>query len=507
MSDIGVGFKVDRSGLSRGLKRSSRSISKWSKDASKNINDKLVGGFKQIPSALGVGLGVAGVVLATKKLAQYEAQLTRLSIQGKMTKKEQMELGEEINNVAIATGQSRTSIVQGLDAVVQRTGDIEQAKNIMSDLAVASQGTGAGMSDLGATAALLKRDFGAMDKDMMKFFDLFTAQGKKGSFTLQDMASQTEKLFASAGRFDMTGITGATEIGALAQVARMATSSAEEAATAVKATFSDVIKNRGKIEKMGISFKSEDGSQKSMTDILKEIVTATKGDKQQQKLQKIFNERSIPLITKLSSGLNKEGNFRVLDQFMLKEKEFAGTIAKDNERFMGTAGAQMGRIGALAEVLADKALSGTLENMAGAIDELTKDPEAMKDLQEAIEGIGVAVTAVTKVLGMALTGWGKIFNLANDLANSADDAWRKKQERKNKIHNNYLEYASSVSLKGGIPLSRELYKNDQNAKAIDAWKSLPRGTNPRSPPFFPVGHSENSSASSRKSSQVQPGWG
>jgi hypothetical protein len=188
------------------------------------VSKRIASSIKSIiTNPLAIVGGTAGIMYAGKQLMDYDAKLTRLGITAEISAEEVLKLREEIGNIAIATGQIRTSILAGLDKFVEQTGDLEYARGIMRDLGIASTATGAEVEYLAALTVQLRDKFKLTKDEVGRAMNLLTVQGKSGAFTLQNMAEYGERLFAASGRFDMSGLKQLGSFGAMMQIARMGT--------------------------------------------------------------------------------------------------------------------------------------------------------------------------------------------------------------------------------------------------------------------------------------------
>src|SRR5690606_20074319 len=79
-------------------------------------------------------------------------------------------------------------------------------------------------------------------------FATLIAQGKAGAFELRDLAAQAPRVLAQAQAFGMGSREGLRQLGGFLQIARSATGSPEQAATATEATFRQLATNADKLQ-------------------------------------------------------------------------------------------------------------------------------------------------------------------------------------------------------------------------------------------------------------------
>jgi hypothetical protein len=134
-----------------------------------------------------------------------------------------------------------------------------------------------------------------------------TFQGKNGAFELKDAASQFGRLSAAASAFGLEkGAKGVKTLGGLTQIARSATGSPEQAATAVEAMFRQFVSKAGEIKKLTGTDVFTDASKTKARDIqtlLTETIAGAKGN--QTKLQTIFGDEGARGIKPLIATFNE----------------------------------------------------------------------------------------------------------------------------------------------------------------------------------------------------------
>jgi TP901 family phage tail tape measure protein len=402
-----------------GLRRTETGASKLKTRIAGMYRNVTQGLSRAIANPLTAVLGGAAILKATHDLAQYDSKLTRLAIQGRMSAEEQNGLRKSIYDVSIATGQSREDILGGLDAIVQRTGNLQFATGVMEDMAIASTATGAAMGDLGALASNLQEKMGLATDEIRTAFGILTSQGKAGAFTLENMATMGERLFAAAGRFGVKGMSGIKEFGALIQTARIGTGSSEQATTAIEGAMADIIDKAEMLKAGGFSiFKPGTKNEiKSVSEVFKGIIKMTGGDV--TKMQKIFGRESIRGVTAIANMYKETGGFALFDKLM--EGGDPAELMKDFSRYAQSSAFQFNVLKGIATEFADSALSPVLAEISGKIRELTSDPAKMEEMRTKMREFGEAVGDLAKALGpladalvAAADGWARIVGAISD---------------------------------------------------------------------------------------------
>lgn len=369
-------------------------------------------------SGLGaMGLGLSGGV-ALKGVIEFDARLARLSIQAGLSRKEMFDLKDQLFQVGEATHQAPGDLLAGIEQIVEKTGNFKFAIGSLKDMGIVASATGSRMEHIGATASNLQEKMGITQDQVLEVFDVLNAQGKLGSFTLQNMAAMFERLLSSAARFDVQGVKGMRSFGAFLQIARRGAGSSEQATTAVERTVSDLIQNAGKIqEATGFSIFDADKSKKAgravMKEfdlVLKEVITRTNGDV--TKLQKIFGEESIRAITPLSQSFQKFGGFKEFDAFVKMGGDGAMTM-KDFAFWSEQTTTKISDLRTQLSKFANENLAYPVELLTSALDKLNQHPAITKGaLWGAVGLLGAMAGGKLINMGKNTLGLGKdIFNI------------------------------------------------------------------------------------------------
>lgn len=362
------------------------------------VSDRMMTPFASIAS--GAGLAIAG-----KGVIDFDARLARLAIQAGLTTKETMALKKELLDASRKTYQLPTELLAGMEQIIEKTGNLELAKDTILDMGVAASATGAEMAAIGAVTSNLNEKLNISKKEMRGAFDILNEQGKAGAFTLKELAMLGERLFSTAASFGVKGTEGLRKFGAFVQIARRGTGSSEMATTAVERTIADLLQKSKKVKAVtGFSIFDEAASKKAgravMKDIdvvLKEIIKRTKGDT--VKLRKIFGEESIRAIDAMALSYREFGDFRVFDSFIQQGGDGVQMMT-DFSRWTETAAAKMILFRAELTKLANENLAGPIAFLTKALDILNRHPIITKGGIAAILGLAFGPKIFRGVKGM-----------------------------------------------------------------------------------------------------------
>ena len=260
-------------------------------------------------------LGVAGSA-ARQSLALHEIS-NRLSISARGAGEEAVDpakLRKEFEQTAAKTpGVSAMSIANAVQQFVTKTGRLDVARGSQDVFATVASATGSNVEDIAGAAADLFQKFDITKmEDMADAMAALAFQGKNGSFELKDAASQFARLSSAAARFGLDkGSGGVKTLGGLTQIAREATGSPEQAATAIEAMFrqftsSEALKKLRKLDGGGVNPFVDKGQTKTkeIRELLVETISKAGGNL--EKLQGIFGDEGIraisPIITKFNQA-------------------------------------------------------------------------------------------------------------------------------------------------------------------------------------------------------------
>lgn len=377
----------------------------------KDIDEKRSDGFKAsvrggfIGASAGVvasTLGIAGSA-ARQSLALHEVS-NRLSIASRGAGEEAVdprELRKEFEATAARTpGIAAIDIANAVSQFVSKTGELGVARKSQGVFATVASATGSSIEDVSAAAADLfqKFDITSMD-DMADAMAALAFQGKAGSFELKDAASQFAKLSAAASRFGLAkGSEGVRTLGGLTQIARSATGSPEQAATAIEAMFRQFTSTPALKQLKAIRvdpFKDKGHTQtKEIRGLLVETISKAGGDL--AKLQGIFGEEGIRAISPIISEFNKAKQAASVGGASAKDSNEAGSKAAKSyiDKMIDAPGdyKELQRDAAQAQQDASAKLSNAWEKIVGelsdgAIPALTSLVTTLENSPGAIEAL------------------------------------------------------------------------------------------------------------------------
>lgn len=222
-------------------------------------------------------------------------------------------------------GTTSDEALTALQSYIDKTGDLDAGMNALDTMIKASSASGASIEDIAGLAGDARNNLKISDpKELQKYLADQIAQGRAGSFELKDMSATAAPVLAAAAAFDptqMRGYAGGAKVGGLLQIARSATGSGEEAATATQTVFSqlaanaDVLKKEGKVrvrEKALPGQRAGSGKVRDINDILVDSIAmhGSNFTKKNDILNKVYDKRGMralnPLLSTFEDTYRKE---------------------------------------------------------------------------------------------------------------------------------------------------------------------------------------------------------
>lgn len=401
-----ISIVVDLAGnLARRARQYSSSLSRFSRSGSSSLS-RLSRAARATGGALdrmgnrytALAAGAAGIGTA-KILVDLESRLTAIGIQSDISDQRLEKLKQQLFDIAQSPDVrvDPEKILSGIEEVITRTGEFEVAVENIGNIARTIRATGAAGEDVGALVANLFEKFNIRDaQTMLKMIDSLALQGKAGAFELKDLATQGNRVSAAFAATGRTGPAAVREMGAILQMVRRNTGSADEAATSFERMIATLTQEKVKeLQKKGIriwdaeELKKGNKIARSIPDIIKDIVKATKGDT--EKLAEVFDIRALRAINAFALEFKQKGNFESFDRF-LKQQGTGAQVMADAARAAKTASAALDSLATSWKALADDALDEPIDKVTKMVNALNGD-QLQTGLGLLAGGGGAAVLA------------------------------------------------------------------------------------------------------------------
>lgn len=356
--------------------------------------------------------GAAGIG-TIKQVGDLSMRLTRLGITADITREQTGSLYKQLLDTArmpdirVDPGE----MLSGVEVIVEKLGDLDLAKDNLRNIGLMMQATGATGNEAGEMIANFREKFNLKTpEEILQGLDILVKQGKAGAFTLKDLATQGNRVTAAYGAMGRSGLNAVREMGAVLQVFRKSSGSAEETSTAFKNFFSDLMEpsKRKKLQDLGVNIwdpaKLKEGKKqiRSAVDIIDELFNKLKGDP--EKLARIFGMQSLDGLKAFISEWQKSGK-NAASEFMAVSGDGA-ELQRDSARAAQEFNASLTSLYTSWQRFSQTNLAKPIQQVADYLNSL--DPKAvdlwLKVMTYSAGALGGAVLAKK---GWDVLSWGR----------------------------------------------------------------------------------------------------
>lgn len=325
-------------------------------------------------------IGTVGGALAVRQVGNIQERFVRLGIQAGKSAEDMSKLKEEIyaasqmQDIRVNAGD----LTSGIEAIVEKTGDLAFAQANLRNMGLAMQATGATGAAIGELFAEFQKQGITAPDNVMKALDTLTVQGKTGAFTLEHLANLGPRVVTAYNAMGRSGVEAMREMGAALQVMRQGTGSSESAATAFEAvmrTLSDPTKIK-QLEALGVDVfdpdKLAEGKEmlRPINELLEEIVVKANGS--MTVLGSIFDSEAQRGLNALIGEYSRDGEITSIKTFMEVQGDGTQTM-QDAAKAALTLNAALTSMATAWEQFADKRLTKPIELAAKALHALGTD--------------------------------------------------------------------------------------------------------------------------------------
>ncbi|EMA8958599.1 phage tail tape measure protein [Vibrio fluvialis] len=254
-----------------------------------------------------VGLATAFATGSTvRNIGNFEAQMTRLGTNAKLTSEQVDALSDSILNIANQKDIriDYTSLASAVDTVLGKSGDLEFVNENLANMGLFMQAFGVDAQTTGAIFAQF-REKGIRDsEEVMKTIDDLYGQFAIGSVSVKELAEVSAQLFST---YQGQGRDAIKQMGALLQLFTKTKGNANEALTSIQGVFAALNdkKNIEFLDRQGIEvFKKGTTEVRKPVELFLEILDAAKNNP--TKLSDVFDSNSIEGLASLYDVKNKD---------------------------------------------------------------------------------------------------------------------------------------------------------------------------------------------------------
>jgi TP901 family phage tail tape measure protein len=339
--------------------------------------------------AQAAGRGFGFLEDQAKGVLDFNTALLNFQLAARKTPEEAHAIGQAARDIATETGLASEVVLAGEKAFV--------------DLAGAENGSIASMRTLARTARASNTEIGAMStvmyalqnalhvkpEEMEDTLSGLINQSKDGTIHFANMAEEIIGMAPKFARFGVTGRQGAIDLGAMFQVVRSGSKSAEETTTKLDGIFRGLIRNAAKFKKGGVTVFNVDKDGVKTLKPFQEIWA-------QLEKSKLMKDPS-KLIKTFGRG-DGEAGIRLLIEMKKKYEELVeagrvnGTVQQDlatiNESAGGRTAAAMERVkNAVAEAFTPERINGFVTAVEALADKVGPVADGIGKIGSVLGGL------------------------------------------------------------------------------------------------------------------------
>jgi len=388
-------------GLARSGQRDMNLLSRSAQAAGRGL-DALGNRYTALLSGA-AGLGAAKMVM------DLERRFTRLGITADIAQGDVQDLKKSIYEMAQAPDirVDPGEITAAIESIVEKTGDLDFARNNIRNIGLAIQATGAQGSAIGEIFAEFQKQGTKAPEAVLRAMDTLNVQGKAGAFTLQNLASLGPRVmtaYAAAGR---SGIDANREMGAVLQMIRMGVGSSEQAVTSFEALLRN-LQDKDKVKQLtsvGIKLFDPEKLKKGervlrpLNELMKEIVKRSKGD--MVRLGEVFDSEALRAFNQAVGEYRRTGAIESLDKFMAVQGDGTATM-EDSARAAKDSKAALENLLTAWKKFSDESLTAPIQSAADALNAL--GTETTGKVIKGIAGVAVALGGLVLIRKAWTTG-------------------------------------------------------------------------------------------------------
>lgn len=356
--------------------------------------DKAFSGVTGAIGAMGVSIGVGAAV---KEFVSFEDRLVRVGLTADASAEQLTALKQSIYEAATSPEikVDTSSILDALDVVMTKTGDLAYSEENIRNIAVAIKATGESGDAIGSVFAEFAK-FGYTAEQITSLMDDMVKQGDQGAFTFAEFAKQAPAVLAAYSQIGTTP-EHVRKANAAMQILTAGSKNADMAVTTLNATMNQLTdpKIREKIEMMGVTVRDKaTGSLRDFNDIIGDIAHVVRdqfeGNTEVLKQIGLSDEAKksvaayINFYDKMYDGLTNLGDTE--GALLAKSAKAAQTLSSNFQNLQTSF-----------YKFADANLTKPLGDLADILNKLAESPE---NIERAFTAVAVGVGAIAAMKGL-----------------------------------------------------------------------------------------------------------
>lgn len=423
--DVGsaVGYlDLDISGFISGLKSAQSEANNISKNIATTIGNNLKGAGKTMTSAgstltKGITAPILGIGLAGLKTAtNFEKGMSEVKAISGATEKDFDALREKAIELGADTAFSANEVAEAMTEMAKAGWSSQQIIDGMGGVLDAAAASGEGLATVSTIVADAITGFGMEAKDSNRIADLLTQAANSGTIGISDLGESFKYIAPVAGTLGLSVEDVTTALSAMSMAGIKGSQAGTSLRTMLKRMVDPTDEVAAAMEELGVEVTNQDGSMKSLDDIVSNLRTSFDGLTDSEKAKYA------------ATIAGQEGMSGMLSLLNLTEEEYdaiaesmdnAGGVAEETAAIMqdnlqSKTEQLFGALESLAIKLADYAipsLQNFVEWLTDLFDKFTDlDPETQKMILK-FAGFAAAIGPVLLVIGKIVKGFGTVIDV------------------------------------------------------------------------------------------------
>nr|DAP42071.1 MAG TPA: tail tape measure protein [Caudoviricetes sp.] len=397
MADIKVGALLSlKDNFSKEIKSAGACTQNFASTAMSAVSkvDKAFSGFKTKLGALGVSLSLGA---AGNQIIDIDAQLTRMGMTADASAEQVNRLKQKIFEAAQDPNikMDPSQIIEALDVVMTKTGDLQYVEDNIKNIAVALQASGAAGVEIGDVfSEFQKKAFKA--SEISNLMDDLVKQGDQGEYTFAKFAKTGKAVLSSYSTIG-NSVEDVKKLNAVMQVLVADTKNEELAATALDSVIAELSdpKKQEKLGLIGVSVRDSEGNFRDLADIMADVLAVAEKEGNIDFLGEVFGVTSMKAVRAFQ---NYGKNYKKLTEDL---GDTTGALEAKSARMAGTMKANLQNLQTSFLKFADTNLAKPLENLNNLLSYLSEKPERMTSVFNAIKKGVLSIVAIKGVAKVA----------------------------------------------------------------------------------------------------------
>ena len=480
MADIKTGVLLSlRDKFSQEIKGAGAATQKFASTAMSAVNkvDSVFSGMTAKLGALGVSLSLGA---ASNQIIDMDARLTRMGMTADASAEQVNKLKQKIFEAAqdpnIKIDPSK--VIDALDVVMTKTGNLEYVEDNIKNIAVALQATGETGESIGDVFSEFQK-FGYSASSISQLMDDMVKQGDQGEYTFGKFA-KTAKAVLSAYSPIGNSIEDTKKLGAVMQILISGTKNEEAAVTSLDAIMSELAdpQKQEKLGLIGVAVRDSTGKFRDLADIMQDTLAVAEKEGNADFLGEIFGMSSMKAVR----AFQQYGkNYKKLTDDL---GDTTGALEAKSARMSGTMKANLQNLQTTFLKFADTNLAKPLERLNDLLSYLSENPERMEKVFNTIKyGLG----AIVAVKGLATLS-GFISTISNGIKNLTGGKMQ-----------------TALGLGQGAASGMPVYVTNMGQSGLGAANGMPQGTGTGAGATQTPGSIMNANARNFRAGAIQAG--